>query len=48
MVPAGGPRELFTPFALGAPGLTAGFKVYVILTTGNERGSDAKFVTRPA
>lgn len=46
-VPAAGARELETVFGLGSPGLTAGFKVYVVLNTGNERGSDAVFVTRP-
>lgn len=46
-VPPDAPRELLTAFALGAPGLTAGFKVYVVLDTGNERGSEAVFVTRP-
>lgn len=40
-------REFFTPFALGSPGLTAGFKVYVVLKTGHERGSETVFVTRP-
>ncbi len=40
-------REFSTTFALSGPGLTAGFKVYVVLTTGNERGSEAKYVTRP-
>ncbi len=40
-------REFFSDFALGTPGVTAGFKVYVVLHTGNERGSDAVYVTRP-
>ena len=44
---AGGSREFLTDFSLTAPGLTAGFKVYVILDTGNERGSEAVFLTRP-
>jgi hypothetical protein len=43
-----GPLEFSTGFALSAPGLTAGFKVYVVLKTGNERGSEAIYVTRPA
>lgn len=43
----GAPRELLTDFALGAPGVTAGFKVYVVLSTGHEKGSDPVFVTRP-
>ena len=42
-----GSREVLTDFALNTPGLTAGFKVYVVLETGNERGSEAVFVTRP-
>ena len=46
-VPPEGPREVLTDFALGTPGLTTGFKVYVVLDTGNERGSDAVYVTRP-
>ena len=41
-------RELFTGFALGTPGLSASFKVYVVLTTGHERGSEPVTVTRPA
>ena len=41
------PREFVTDFALGAPGVTAGFKVYVVLSTGNEKGSEPVFVTRP-
>lgn len=43
----GGPREFLTDFGLTAAGLTAGFKVYVMLTTGNEKGSDPVYVTRP-
>jgi len=31
-------REFLTDFALGAPEVTAGFKVYVVLESGNERG----------
>lgn len=46
VLPAGA-RELLTDFALNSPGLTAGFKVYVVLTTGNERGSEAVYVPRP-
>jgi hypothetical protein len=41
-------REFETEFALGTPGVVAGFKVYVVLTTGNEKGSDAVYITRPA
>ena len=40
-------REFSTDFALATPGVVAGFKVYVVLTTGNERGSDPVYVTRP-
>ena len=46
-IPAGGARELVTLFGLGSPGVTCGYKVYVVLTTGNERGSEALYVTRP-
>ena len=46
-IPGGGPREAQTAFALNVPGLTAGFKVYVILNTGNERGSEPMYVVRP-
>jgi len=42
----GDAREVLTNFALTTPGLTAGFKVYVVLNTGNERGSDPVYVTR--
>jgi hypothetical protein len=40
-------REFSTDFALGTPGVVAGFKVYVVLTTGNEKGSEPVYVTRP-
>ena len=43
----GAPRTYSTNFALGTPGNAASYKVYVILTTGNERGSNAVSVTRP-
>ena len=43
----GAARELLTDFALNTGGLTAGFKVYVILETGNEKGSEAVYVVRP-
>lgn len=46
-VPAGGAREVLTNFALATPGVTAGFKVVVVLATGNERASTAVYVTRP-
>ena len=47
-VPPGDAREVLTDFALPSAGVTAGFKVYVVLHTGNERGSEAVYVTRPA
>jgi len=46
-VPPAEAREFFTDFALGTPEVTAGFKVFVVLHTGNERGSKAVYVTRP-
>ena len=39
-------RVLNTAAGLTAPGVTAGFKVYVITNTGNERGSNAVYVER--
>jgi hypothetical protein len=42
------PREFITDFALNQPGATATLKVYVILSTGNEAGSAAMLVHRPA
>ena len=41
------PREFITTFGLNQPGAQVVFKVYVILTTGNEAGSAAMFVERP-
>ena len=41
-------REFFTDAGLAAVGDTATFKVYVITTTGNEKGSNTLVVTRPA
>ena len=41
-------REFFTDAGLAAAGNIASFKVYVITTTGNEKGSNAVSVTRPA
>ena len=46
-VPASAPRVLNTAAGLTVPGLTAGFKVYVITSTGNERGSNDVYVERP-
>ena len=45
--PVSGPLELLTIEGLLTPGSTASFKVYVVLDTGNERGSNAATVTRP-
>ena len=42
------PREFVMPFGLNQPGAEVAQKVYVILTTGNEAGSAAMFVERPA
>ncbi len=44
----GATREFITPFGLTQPGAEVAMKVYVILTTGNEAGSAAMFVERPA
>ena len=44
----GAPREFITPFGLNQPGAKVALKVYVTLTTGNEAGSAAMFVERPA
>jgi hypothetical protein len=44
----GATREFITPFGLNQPGARVAYKVYVILTTGNEAGSAAMFVQRPA
>jgi len=46
-LPGGGVTEYFTEAGLPAPGATASYKIYVILATGNERGSDPAPVTRP-
>ena len=42
------PREFRTDFSLAGPGMAASFKVYVILTTENEAGSEAVSVERTA
>lgn len=47
-IAAGGPRELFTDIGFGAPGTVVSFKVYVITTTGNEKGSNTVTLIRPA
>ena len=44
----GDAREFVTGFGLNQPGAKIALKVYVILTTGNEAGSAALFVQRPA
>ena len=41
-------RTLLTDHFLTDPGQTASFKVYVVLTTENEAGSNARTVARPA
>ncbi len=41
------PREFLTSFGLSDPGVHMVFKVFVILTTGNEAGSAAVSVQRP-
>ena len=41
-------REFRTDFSLAGPGMAASFKVYVVLSTGNEAGSEAVSVERPA
>ena len=40
--------EFLTDAGLTAPGNVASFKVYVITTTGNEKGSNTVTITRPA
>lgn len=42
-----GTLEFNTAFGLPASGSVAWFKVYVVLTTGNERGSNSVKITRP-
>lgn len=46
-VAAGGTRAASSAFALATPGLTASFKVYVVLQDGHEKGSEAVAVHRP-
>lgn len=41
------PREFLTDAGLAADGNVASFKVYVITTTGNEKGSNDVAITRP-
>lgn len=44
----GDAREFMTAFGLTQPGATVALKLYVVLTTGNESGSAAMVVRRPA
>jgi hypothetical protein len=46
--PPEAPREFVTGFGLTQPGAQASFSVYVVLVTGNEKGSAPMTVTRPA
>ena len=46
-IAAGAPPIYLTNHALTQSGATALFKVYVILDTGNERGSNVATVSRP-
>ena len=41
------PLESLTNVGLANPGNIAGYKIYAITTTGNERGSNTVTVTRP-
>ena len=41
------PLEFLTDSGLAASGDTGSFKVYVILTTNNEKGSNTVTITRP-
>ena len=50
VVQAHGPedaREFETTFGLNQPGAQVALKVFVILETGNEAGSEVMLVTRP-
>jgi len=47
-IPAGGVREIVTDVALANPGDEALFRLYVITTTGNEKGSNDDHIVRPA
>jgi hypothetical protein len=46
-LPASGATEYFTNEGIPTPGSTASYKVYVLLDTDNESGSNAVAVTRP-
>ncbi len=45
-VPRGGPLTLLTAAGLSVPGAVASFKVFVVLESDNEKGSEAVVVTR--
>lgn len=47
-VAPGAAREVLTLQGLGTPGARSLFRVYVVLSTDNERGSETVAVTRPA
>jgi len=47
-IPPEAPRELLTLAGVETAGATAKYRVYVRLTTGNEKGSNTVSVTRPA
>jgi hypothetical protein len=47
-LPATGPHTWTGPFGLNAPGTAVAFKVYTLTAEGNEKGSNAAIVTRPA
>ncbi len=46
-IPKEAVREVLTLEGLSAPGTTAHFRLYVVLTTGNERGSETISISRP-
>lgn len=46
-IPAGNPLTFSTDEGLTTPGQTSSVKVYVVLTTGNEKGSNTVTITRP-
>ena len=46
-IPGGGLLTFSSDAGLTVPGTTIAVKVFVILTTGNERGSNTLAITRP-
>lgn len=46
-LPAEATREFLTDAGLATPGNVASFKVYVLTTTGNEKGSNTASIARP-